>query len=84
MPRSDNLYQIPNNLPVPVDDGVCNHLTGMSLPSVLLISTSDRLVEDLVGLSGRVVIYCCPRTGRLLVTSVRGLSPYRSGHGSPP
>lgn len=63
MPRSDNLYEIPNNVPVPVDDGACNHLTGMRLPSVALWSTSGRLV-DLAGLSGHVVIYCYPRTGR--------------------
>lgn len=57
------LYEIPNNVPVPVDDGACDHLTGMRLPSLALRSTSGRLV-DLAGLSGRVVIYCYPRTGR--------------------
>ena len=83
MPRSDNLYQIPNNLPVPVDDGVCNHLTGMSLPSVLLISTSARLV-DLVGLSGRVVIYCYPRTGQPDVDPPRGWNEIPGARGCTP
>lgn len=63
MPRSDNLYEIPDNVPVPVDDGACNHLTNMRLPSVALRSTSGHLV-DLASLAGRVVIYCYPRTGR--------------------
>ncbi len=63
MPRSDNLYALPDNIPVPVDDGACDHLPGMRLPSVPLRSTRDRLV-DLAGLSGRTVVYCYPRTGQ--------------------
>lgn len=63
MPRSDNLYELPENLPVPVDDGACDHLKGMSLPSVPLRSTAGRLV-DLSRLAGRAVVYCYPRTGR--------------------
>ncbi|MBI2361616.1 MAG: peroxiredoxin [Deltaproteobacteria bacterium] len=63
MPRSDNLYELPKNLPVPVDDGACNHLTGMSLPCVPLRSTAGRLV-DVSRLAGRTVVYCYPRTGR--------------------
>ena len=62
MPRSDDLYKVPNHLPVPVDDGACDHLTGMRLPPVTLRSTAGRLV-DMAGLAGRVVIYCYPRTG---------------------
>ena len=63
MPRSDKLHELPANLPVPVDDGACAHLTGMRLPSVLLASTAGRLV-DLAVLPGRSVVYCYPRTGR--------------------
>ena len=63
MPRSDNLYELPKNLPVPIDDGACNHLVGMSLPSVPLLSTAGRIV-DLSTLPGRTVLYCYPRTGR--------------------
>ncbi len=63
MPRTDNLYELPADLPVPVDDGACNHLWGMRLPSVPLMSTGGRLV-DLAGLPGRTVVYCYPRTGR--------------------
>src|SRR5919201_3017055 len=63
MPRSDNVYELPPNLPVPEDDGACDHLTGMRLPSVPLASTTGRAV-DLAALRGTTVVYCYPRTGR--------------------
>ena len=63
MPRSDNLYKIPDNIPIPIDDGACDHLPGLRLPSVALQSTSGRVV-DLANLLGRVVVYCYPRTGQ--------------------
>jgi peroxiredoxin len=63
VPRSDNIYELPQDLPVPVDDGACAHLTGMGMPSVPLPSTAGRLV-DLAALRGRSIIYAYPRTGR--------------------
>src|SRR3954466_4007075 len=63
MARSDNLYELPNNLPVPQDDGACSHLTGTRVPAVLLRSTAGGMV-DLSRLSGRTVVYCYPRTGK--------------------
>ncbi len=63
MPRSDNLYELPENLAAPVNDGACDHLPGMRLPSVPLRSTAGRMV-DLAAISGRTVVYCYPRTGR--------------------
>ena len=63
MARSDNLYELPKDLPVPVDDGACDHLLGMQLPSVSLASTDGRMV-DLKSLPGRSVVYCYPRTGQ--------------------
>jgi peroxiredoxin len=63
MARSDSPYELPKDLPIPVDDGACNHLVGVSLPSVPLLSTAGRNV-DLAQLSGRAVIYCYPRTGQ--------------------
>jgi len=61
--RSDNLHELPKDLPVPVDDGACAHLTDIRLPAVPLLSTSGRIV-DLAALRGRTVVYCYPRTGR--------------------
>ena len=63
MARSDNLHELPRNLPVPQDDGACDHLTGMKLPAVVLPSTRGRAV-DLSTLRGTTVIYIYPRTGR--------------------
>jgi len=62
MARQDNIYELPKDLPIPFDDGACNHLPGMRLPSVPLISTTGRTV-DLAKISGRTVVYCYPRTG---------------------
>ena len=63
MPRSDDLYSLPQDLPVPVDDGACDHLPGLALPSLPLPATSGGTV-DLALLPGRTVVYCYPRTGR--------------------
>ena len=57
-----SLDQLPENLPVPVDDGACSHLQGFFLPSVHLPATNGQLV-DFSSLSS-VVIYCYPMTGR--------------------
>ena len=62
MARIDDLYTLPPDLPVPIDDGACNHLPGMRLPSVPLVSTAGDMV-DLAALPGRTVVYCYPRTG---------------------
>ena len=58
-----NFTELPKDLPVPVDDGACKHLSGLTLPSIHLSATSGRTV-NLAKLPGRVVIYCYPMTGR--------------------
>ena len=63
MPRSDNVMELPKDLPVPQDDGACKHLTGIKLPSIALRSTRGRMV-DLSKLKGTTVVYIYPRTGR--------------------
>ena len=63
MARTDNLMELPKDLPVPQDDGGCNHLTGMKLPRAALASTGGRKV-DLSSLKGTTVVYVYPRTGR--------------------
>lgn len=63
MPKSENIYELPENLPVPVDDGACAHLFGLRLPAVSLLATSGTMV-DLSRLAGLTVVYCYPRTGR--------------------
>lgn len=61
--RSDNIHELPKDLPVPQDDGACDHLTGMTLPPIGLPSTRGRVV-DLSRLAGTAVVYVYPRTGR--------------------
>jgi peroxiredoxin len=63
--RNHNPYELPPDLPEPVDDGAADHLTGMALPAVRLPSTGGDPV-DLAGAasSKRLVLYCYPRTGR--------------------
>jgi len=62
--KRDALETLPANLPVPKDDGACNHLPGLAVPSVKLRSTKDRWVDLSAVSASRVVVYCYPRTGR--------------------
>jgi peroxiredoxin len=58
-----DLYTLPMDLPVPVDDGACDHLMGSSLPSVTLTGMSGSRV-DLSAYAGTLVIYFHPMHGR--------------------
>ena len=57
-----NLNKIPTNLPVPLDDGLADHLIGMKLPSLSLTATNGTEI-DLSQVEGCFVLYCYPRTG---------------------
>ncbi|HZO71457.1 MAG TPA: peroxiredoxin [Ktedonobacteraceae bacterium] len=83
MPGSNNLHELPKDLPVPIDDGACHHLTGLQLPSIPLRATDGSTV-DLAQLSGLTVVYCYPRTGEPdqavpegwdLIPGARGCTP---------
>jgi len=63
MHEARNLQSLPDNLPMPTDDGASDHLPGMTLPSVPLTSTSGETV-DLSKMTGTSVVYCYPMTGR--------------------
>jgi peroxiredoxin len=63
VPPADNLYEVPEGLPAPVDDAACDHLPGMLLPSVSLRSTTGELMDH-SALAGTSVVYCYPLTGR--------------------
>ena len=58
-----SLTTLPPDLPVPVDDGAAAHLTGAALPHVVLRATDGTSV-DLAALTGTVVVFAYPRTGR--------------------
>ena len=62
--RTDDLYRLPADLPIPTDDGAAQHLPGLALPPVALPSTdghSVRLDDPAIHLA---VVYCYPHTGR--------------------
>jgi peroxiredoxin len=63
MARSDDLYSLPADIPVPVDDGACDHLPGLELPAVALPSTGGGTVSLDAVEAEWLVVYCYPRTG---------------------
>jgi peroxiredoxin len=76
--------QLPDDLPVPVDDGAASHLPGRALPAVTLTGTDgSRVTLDRLG-PGRTVLYLYPMTGRPgvqppqgwdLIPGARGCTP---------
>jgi peroxiredoxin len=58
-----DVYTLPEGLPVPVDDGACDHLPGLPIPALRLDSSQGPV--DLAELAAdRLVLYVYPRTGR--------------------
>ncbi|HEY4277874.1 MAG TPA: peroxiredoxin [Conexibacter sp.] len=65
MTEERDFRQLPADLPVPVDDGAADHLTGLELPELALPSTHGGTV-DLRALAAEactLVVYVYPRTG---------------------
>jgi peroxiredoxin len=60
---ASDFASLPADLPVPVDDGACAHLVGMSVPRVALPSTAGRTVVLAQTGRPRTVVYAYPRTG---------------------
>lgn len=58
-----DLHTLPANLPIPQDDGACDHLLGRMLPAVSLISTAGEAVL-ISAYAGTLVIYFYPMLGR--------------------
>jgi len=62
--RTDQLLNLPEGLPVPIDDGAADHLVGMAVPPIGLVATDRSLVHlDEPG-AQRTVVFAYPRTGR--------------------
>jgi peroxiredoxin len=59
---ANDLSRLPPDLPVPIDDGACDHLAGMRVPDIALRATSGRDVV-LATVPGWTVVYTYPRTG---------------------
>jgi peroxiredoxin len=60
----DDIYTLPPDLPVPVDDGAAYHLPGLPAPDLAFPSTAKETV-DLAALGdGRTIVYIYPLSGR--------------------
>jgi peroxiredoxin len=82
---SSNSIETPDwsKIPAPEDDGGTRHLPGLRMPAVVLPATDGSRI-DLASLSGRVVLYIYPRTGKPgepnpdgwdLIPGARGCTP---------
>jgi peroxiredoxin len=63
MAQKPDSFPLPANLPVPLDDGACDHLPGMRIPSIALRSNKGRMLSLSEPTSERVIVYAYPRTG---------------------
>jgi len=61
---SVNPYVLPDDLPVPVDDGAADHLEGAEMPAISLPTTSGDALDLREAARGTLVLYVYPRTGR--------------------
>jgi peroxiredoxin len=74
---------LPEGLPVPADDGACDHLPGLELPSLPLPSSAGPV--DLAELAReRLVLYVYPRTGRPGQPSLPGWDEIPGARGCTP
>ena len=70
----------PDPVPVPIDDGGCDHLAGLAIPTLALTSTQGAL--DLEQLArGLLVLYIYPGTTRLGRVPLPGLYEIAGGQG---
>ena len=56
-------FELPKDLPRPVDDGGASHLQGMKLPRLALPATDGTRI-DIGAIPGCFVLYVYPMTGR--------------------
>jgi peroxiredoxin len=59
-----DIQNLPDDLPAPVDDGACDHLSGMEVPPVALPSTSGGTVRLDDPDAPRTVVFAYPFTAR--------------------
>ena len=59
-----DLTKLPDDLPVPDDDGACNHLTNFTIPPISLPNQDGNLLRLNRLDTFRIVLYCYPMTGR--------------------
>jgi peroxiredoxin len=62
--RMHDPYQLPPDLPVPLDDGAADHLLGLTLPSIQFDATTGERVDLRDAGAETLVLYIYPRTGK--------------------
>lgn len=78
-----NPLVLPDDLPVPADDGAARHLAGARLPEIALPATDGSRVV-LAALPGRTVVYVYPRTGQPGVPAPDGWDDIPGARGCTP
>ena len=78
-----SLVALPSNLPVPLDDGACNHLIGLRLPDIALLASNHQLINPSL-IDDWLVIYCYPMTGLPNVTLPSGWDDIPGARGCTP
>ena len=74
-----DVYALPEGLPVPVDDGACEHLPGLAMPDLELESS-----RGTVNVRDFDVLYVYPRTGRPGQPSLPGWDEIPGARGCTP
>jgi len=80
---NDDVYTLPADLPVPLDDGAADHLPGAHVPPLVLDSSAGPV--DLAELCAeRGVVYVYPRSGRPGVPLLPGWNDIPGARGCTP
>jgi peroxiredoxin len=83
-----DVYTLPRDLPVPVDDGASDHLRGAVVPPIVLPATSGAAVDLAALACAPAVLFFYPRTGEKgvpagpewdLIPGARGCTPQSCG-----
>jgi len=82
--NNTNLFALPDDLPVPQDDGACNHLIGREIPSITLSRSGGETVNVRDAAQKLTVFFFYPETGKPgmeldqewdLIPGARGCTP---------
>ncbi len=78
-----NLEQVPSDLPIPKDDGACDHLTEMKIPELELACTNEKSF-NIGKQTGFIVLYIYPMTGQPNVALPKGWDSIPGARGCTP
>ena len=79
-----NFHSRPDDLPVPVDDGAADHLTGVAVPQIFLPLASGGEVNLGEASRGRLVVFIYPRTGTPGMPLIEGWDQIPGARGCTP